>query len=250
MRARRPELSVRSPERRSFAAACLAGLAAGCGPTAGGADATAGAPAATPATPAPRVVMLGDSLTAGYGLRLSQALPAVVERRLEEAGIAAEVVNAGVSGDTTADALNRYEFSVGDLQPDLVVIALGANDFLNGYPPETPRANLAELIGLARADAPVVALLGVELPGAPPAFGPRLAAYAAIYPELARDEGVPLMPSMLEAVTGRPELLMPDGVHPTAEGVEAIAADVADFLAPLVREAAASRVAAETSGGG
>src|SRR5262249_45132467 len=98
----------------------------------------------------PVVVMLGDSLTAGYQLAPGEALPAAVQRDLDAAGVKAKVVNAGVSGDTTADALNRYAFSVSGSKPKLLVVALGANDFLNNLPPETAKKNLAAILDMAK----------------------------------------------------------------------------------------------------
>ena len=185
----------------------------------------------------PVVVMLGDSLTAGYQLPAGSALPAAIQRDLNAAGVAVKMVNAGVSGDTTADGLNRYDFSVTGSGAKLLVVALGANDFLNQLPAQTPRQNLAAILERAKADKLPVALIGVALPkSAAPAAG-REAAYAAIYPELARQYGVPYYANMLGPIAGKPELLLPDGVHPTAEGVEAMAAGLAAFLAPLAPKA-------------
>jgi acyl-CoA thioesterase-1 len=180
----------------------------------------------------PVVVMLGDSLTAGYELNDDEALPAVVERALTARGVSATFVNAGVSGDTTADALNRYDWSVNDSKPDLLVIALGANDFLLGLPPERPKANLAAILDRAKADGLPAALIGVAIPDND--LDPRDAAYAAIYPELAKQYGVPYQPNFMAPVAGKSGLLMDDGLHPTANGVEAMAEGVADFLAPVI----------------
>ena len=183
---------------------------------------------------APVIVMLGDSLTAGYQLPAGSALPAALQRDLEARGIEAKFVNAGVSGDTTADGLQRYDWSVTGSNADLLVVALGANDFLQSLPPETPHKNLAAILDRARQDNLPAVLIGVSIPGE--AQDEREAAYAAIYPELAGQYGVPYFPNMLRAIAGQPSLLMQDGIHPTSEGVEAMADQIAGFLAPLVQD--------------
>ena len=174
----------------------------------------------------------GDSLTAGYELKDDEALPVVVERVLAARGVSATFVNAGVSGDTTADALNRYDWSVKDAEPDLLVIALGANDFLLSLPPERPKKNLTAILDRAKADGLPAALIGVAIPDID--LDPRDAAYAAIFPELAKQYGVPYQPNFMAPVAGKSGLLMDDGLHPTAKGVEAMAEGVADFLAPVI----------------
>jgi acyl-CoA thioesterase-1 len=178
--------------------------------------------------------MLGDSLTAGYQLPAGSALPAALQREFEGLGVPARFVNAGVSGDTTADGLNRYDWSVEGSNADLLVVALGANDFLDDLPPETPKRNLAAILAKAKEDNLPTVLLGVAIPGE--TQDEREAAYAAIYPELSAEFGVPYFPNMLNAVAGKPGLLQQDGIHPTAEGVEAMAGDIAGFLAPLVED--------------
>lgn len=182
----------------------------------------------------PVIVMLGDSLTAGYQLPPGNALPAAIQRDLDAKGVKAKMVNAGVSGDTTADGLNRYAFSVTGSGAKLLVVALGANDFLNNFPAETPKKNLSAILDMAKGEHLPVVLLGVALPkGAAPSGG-REAAYAAIYPDLAKTYGVPYFPNMLDAIAGKPQLIQKDGVHPTADGVEAMATEITEFLAPLV----------------
>jgi len=194
------------------------------------------AEAIDPVTSAPVIVMLGDSLTAGFQLPAGSALPAALQRQFDAQGVPARFVNAGVSGDTTADGLNRYEWSVEGSNANLLVVALGANDFLNDLPPDVPKKNLAAILDKAKADNLPVALVGVAIPEAAGAPSDKEAAYAAIYPELAQQYGVPYLPNMLAPVAGRSGLLQPDGVHPTAEGVEAMAAAIARFLAPLVED--------------
>ncbi len=179
----------------------------------------------------PTIVMLGDSLTAGYELSERQALPAVVGRMLADRGVNAKVVNAGVSGDTTADGLNRYDWSVKGTGADLLVVALGANDFLNSLPPEQARKNLSAILDRAKADNIPAVLLGVAIPGR--YLSPQDQAYAAIYPDLAEEYGVPYMKDFMAPAGGQSDLLI-DGLHPTARGVEAVAVSVTEFLAPIV----------------
>ncbi|RYD88731.1 MAG: arylesterase, partial [Sphingomonadales bacterium] len=162
----------------------------------------------------PTIVMLGDSLTAGYELAEDEALPAVVQRYLASRGINTRIVNAGVSGDTTADALNRYDWSVASARPELLVIALGANDFMNGLAPERPKKNLAAILDRAKADGIPAVLIGVAIPERN--LSPQDQAYAAIYPDLAQEYGVPYMKNFMAPVAGRSDLLMEDGLHPTA----------------------------------
>lgn len=212
----------------------IALLLAACGqPSAPVANApAAGEGSGMTRTHIPTIVMLGDSLTAGYDLSDQEALPAVVERLLAARGVKAHFVNAGVSGDTTADGLNRYDWSVAGTNADLLVIALGANDFLMGLPPERPKKNLAAILDRAKADGIPAALIGVAIPSDD--ADPRDAAYAAIYPDLAKQYGVPYQPNFMAPIAGKSGLLMEDGLHPTARGVEAMAESVAEFLAPVI----------------
>lgn len=202
-----------------------------------GADLTTESIAGQASQPSTHVVMLGDSLTAGYRLSPGEALPSALERRLQARGLSVRIVNAGVSGDTTGDALNRYEFSVADLEPDLLVIAIGANDYLNGLDPAQAQGNISSLLEKAREDGIPAALVGLAPPpkSANDAASPARLDYERIYPDLARRYDAPLFPNMLSRVAGRPELLQDDGLHPTAEGIEAIAEDMTPFLEPLVR---------------
>jgi acyl-CoA thioesterase-1 len=196
-------------------------------------EADSGDPSAV-TQPEPVIVMLGDSLTAGFQLPAGSALPAALQRDFDDKGVKAKFVNAGVSGDMTADGLQRYDWSVTGSNADLLVIALGANDFLNGLPAATPRKNLAAILDRAKKDSLPAVLIGVAIPS--DTQDEREADYAAIYPDLSALYGVPYYPNMLSAVAGKPELLQQDGVHPTAEGVEVMAAGIADFLEPLVKD--------------
>ncbi|MBK8200567.1 MAG: arylesterase [Acidobacteria bacterium] len=179
------------------------------------------------------VVFLGDSLTAGYGLEPGDALPEQVEAVWRRNGTHAVAVNAGVSGDTTAQGLARFDWSVTSAKPGLLVVALGANDYLLGVPPDVTRANLAAILDRAKqANIPAV-LVGLSLRGEI-ADGSREAAFAAIYPGLAAEYGVPYYPSLLGLIEGDPSMLQADGLHPTRDGVVRIAAPLADFLTPVI----------------
>lgn len=217
----------------------LAALVAACGgPAAPAAAPETPAPVAAPEAEAPRaatvVVFLGDSLTAGYGLEPQQALPQQVEAVWKANSLDAVAINAGVSGDTTANGLARFDWSVAEAKPDLVVIALGANDYLMGVPPDVARANLAAILTRAK-EAGIPAVLVGLAPRGDIQPGSREAAYAAIYPDLAREFGVPYYPSLLGDISADPTLLQADGLHPTAEGVVLIAKPLAEFLAPRLK---------------
>jgi acyl-CoA thioesterase I len=189
-------------------------------------------PVAEPVRAGPRVVFLGDSLTAGYGLPERQAFPALVGERLAAGGTPIDVVNAGVSGDTTAGGLRRIRWVLGQ-EPDVVVVALGANDMLRGLPPEEARQNLVQIVRAAQESGARVLLVGMK---ANPTLGPEyVAAFDAIYPSVAAERDVPLLPFLLEGVAGDPALNQPDGLHPTAGGQARIADAVSSALLPLVR---------------
>lgn len=182
-----------------------------------------------PAPPGPpRIVALGDSLTAGLGLPREDAYPAVLQRKLREAGIELEVVNAGVSGDTSADGLRRATWALdGDVR--LLILALGANDGLRGLPPTQMKTNLQSIIHRARQRAIPVLLVGME---APPNFGEHYAgAFRQVFQDLGRENKITFVPFLLEGVAGVPDLNQADGIHPTAAG----AARIADHLWPEVK---------------
>jgi acyl-CoA thioesterase I len=175
----------------------------------------------------PVILDLGDSLTAGYGLPEDEAFPARLEAWLHRRGIAAQVVNAGVSGDTTAGGLARLDWALAD-KPDLVILALGGNDALRGIDPASVRANLDKMIQKIEADGAKVLLLGML---APPNFGEAYAkAFDRIFPDLAHAYHVPLYPFFLEGVAMKPELNQADGLHPNAHGVVVLV----DHIGPIV----------------
>jgi len=179
-----------------------------------------------------RVLAFGDSLTAGYLLPADASFPAQLERRLQADGFDVKVVNAGVSGETTGGGLARASFAMG-AEPDLVVLELGANDMLRGVDPKLTSANLDKIIARIEAQKAAIVLAGMIAMGN---FGPDYAKeFDAVYPELAARHGLPLYPFFLKGVAGDKALVMPDGLHPNADGVARIVAGIA----PLVEESLA-----------
>ena len=167
-----------------------------------------------------RILMLGDSLTAGYGLASRDALPARLETVLRAHRIDARVIDAGVSGDTTAGGLARIEWALGD-DPHAVIVALGANDGLRAIDPEVTRTNLDRLLGILAERGLPVLLAGMV---APPNLGPGYAArFDPLYPELAARHGALLYPFLLDGVATVTLLNQEDGIHPNPAGVEEIA---------------------------
>jgi len=207
----------------------LCQLVLACSP-AGEAARTQKAPLAEAGFEGPLVVAFGDSLFAGYGLEPSQGFAPALERALAEQGVGARVVNAGVSGDTTAAGLARMAFTLDGLprKPDLVIVGLGANDMLRGLSPAQTRANLqAMLEELKRREIPAALTTMMAAPN----LGEDYArAFNPIYSELSAANGVRLYPFFLEGVAGQPGKLLPDGMHPNAQGIE----DIARRLAPAV----------------
>jgi acyl-CoA thioesterase-1 len=220
---------------RSLGVCLLAAAAASCSPgdsrstTPPPARSEAAAPA--PTAPRPRIVVLGDSLTAGLGLEPGQAYPALLQKRLDAAGLKYEVVNAGVSGDTSAGGLRRIDWALdGDVK--ILVVALGGNDALRGLPVEQLRENLTTIVERAKARGIKVILAGME---APPNFGPAYtASFRQTYRDVARQHGAILIPFLLDGVAGLPELNQGDGIHPTAAGAEKVAETVWSALRPIV----------------
>ena len=184
-------------------------------------------PARTVGANVPRLVALGDSLTAGLGLAADEAYPARLQERLDVAGYHLQIVNAGVSGDTTAGGLRRLEWAL-DGDAEVLIVALGGNDGLRGLPVDQMKNNLSQIISTATARGVEVLLAGME---APPNFGEAYtAAFRDVFHQLAREHNVELVPFLLEGVAGVPELNQSDGIHPNAEG----ATRVAEHLWPAV----------------
>jgi len=186
------------------------------------ADASAAVAPSAVSGPELRILALGDSLFAGYGLQQGEGYPERLEEALRERGINARVSNAGVSGDTSAAGRQRLGFVLDNEEeaPDLALVELGANDMLRGIPPEQTRANLdAILTELDRRGIPAV-LMGMR---APPNLGSGyVAQFDAIYRALAQKHGAALVPFLIESVWGRPELIQADRLHPTAQGIDAL----------------------------
>jgi len=177
--------------------------------------------------PTARVLALGDSIMAGYGLPAADSLPSRLEAALREGGFAVEVINGGVSGDTTAGGLARLDWMLAD-RPDLVIVELGGNDGLRGLDPKESYANLDKI--LTKLDeAKIKVLLTGML--APPNLGAEYdREFDAIFPELAKRHGCLLYPFILDGVAAMPELNQPDGIHPNARGVEVIVGRLAPYV--------------------
>lgn len=180
-----------------------------------------------------KIVMLGDSLTAGFGLAPSEALPEQVERLLTDQAYSVEVVNAGVSGDTSAGGLARYDWSVASVNPDVLILALGANDYLSGQDPAQTRENLSAIIDQALAADLEVLLVSLSSRSSDE-DDPRAAEFAEIYPSLAEAYDLALYEGMVDPIFDKPEFLMADGLHPTAAGVELMAVPMAAAIASLL----------------
>lgn len=180
----------------------------------------------------PVLVVLGDSLTAGFGLAPELAFPARLQAHLAAQGIRVRVENAGVSGDTTADGLARLDWSVG-ADADAVIVELGANDALRGLPPETAEANLDAILQRLRQRGLPVLIAGML---APRNLGPEyIGAFDGIFPRLAEKHDAPLYPFFLDGVVQDPKLNQPDMLHPNEAGVEVIVRNIAPSVITLLR---------------
>lgn len=181
-----------------------------------------------------RIVFVGTSLTAGLGLDPDQAFPALIQRKLDAEGLRFEAVNAGVSGETSAGARRRIDWLL--QQPAAVlVIETGANDGLRGLEVDSLRSNIQAIIDEAgrQSPKPAVVLVGMR---APPNLGSSYSRpFERVYPELARENDLPLVPFLLEGVAGRAALNQPDMIHPTAEGQQRMAETVWEVLRPLLK---------------
>ena len=170
-----------------------------------------------------KMVVLGDSLSAGFGLSAPAAFPARLQKSLQSKGIAVEMINAGVSGDTASGGRDRLDWSV-PAGTEAVIVELGANDALRGVDPKVTRSALTDILTRLKARGIAVLLCGMY---APPNYGADYAAsFNAIYPDIARQFGVPLYPFFLEGVATEAKLNQPDGLHPTAEGIEVIVKNI------------------------
>ena len=179
-----------------------------------------------------KIVAFGDSLTAGLGVGLDEAYPAVLQELLDERGYVDEVVNAGVSGDTSAGGVRRLDWVLEGGGVEVLILALGANDGLRGLPPGEMKKNLADIIERAKSRGIQVVLAGFEAP--PGAKDQYLQEFVSVFPELAREHQVALLPSLLENVAGVSELNQEDGKHPSAKGARVLAGNVFRALEPLL----------------
>jgi len=237
---------------RHFAAPALLLLAACAGGERRGARGARGAAEGEPsgdaaaATPAndrrPAILIVGTSLTAGLGVGADSAYPAVLQRRIDRLGLGWRVINAGVSGETSAGAERRMSWLLqGPIR--IVVVETGANDGLRGLDVDSTRANLEAIFAEIRAYDPAIRLVlaGME---APPNMGPRFTArFRALFPELARREHAALIPFLLAGVAGIDSLNQADGIHPTAQGHRLVADNVWRVLAPMLEDTTRTREA-------
>lgn len=211
-------------------------LAAGCGgdarDTSSGQE-RAPAPALLPSVEdeRPKIVVLGDSLTAGLGLVETESYPGVLQRLIDRDGYAFEVINAGVSGDTSAGGLRRLDWVLNE-DVKILIVALGANDGLRGLSVEQMKKNIAQIIERAQADGIVVVLAGME---APPNYGDEYAAsYRRAFADLASTYDVTFVPFLLSGVAGTSHLNQGDGIHPNAEGTAIVADTIWRVLRPIL----------------
>jgi acyl-CoA thioesterase I len=187
------------------------------------------------AIPSPAVILfLGDSITAGYGLDISQAYPALIQQKIEAKNWPFKVVNAGQSGDTTAGGLNRIDWLLRS-RIDVLVLELGGNDGLRGVPAETIRKNLQSIIDRVKTKYPKAKIIvaGMKLP---PNMGHSYTQeFESVFASIAKKNDAPLIPFILEGVGGVRDLNLPDGIHPTVRGQQIVAANVWKVLEPILR---------------
>lgn len=188
-------------------------------------------PAAAKPDARPVIVAFGDSLSAGFGADPGQSYPNFLQKELDRTGAQYRVVNAGVSGDTTTDGLERVQ-TVTALHPAIVILEFGGNDGLRGLPVSTTRANLEQIIlALQKAHAKIL-LAAMTLP---PNYGQDyIHSFEAVYRDLAKEYRVPLMPFLLRGVAGNPRLMQRDGIHPTGDGNRIVAENVMQSVTPLL----------------
>ncbi len=181
----------------------------------------------------PRIVAFGDSLTAGLGVQAAESYPARLQHRLDGLGYRYRVINAGVSGDTTAGGLRRVPWILNN-KPELVILELGANDGLRGLPVDQTKSNLRQIIRQLQEAGTTVVLAGMKLP---PNYGQDYtASFEAMYHLLAKEFRLALIPFFLEGVGGSSSLNQADGIHPTKEGYEVIVEEVLKVLRPALNE--------------
>jgi acyl-CoA thioesterase-1 len=228
------QLAVLAIATAALVAVACAGGSAGDAATPPAREPASFAPEPPASEALPRIVVLGDSLTAGYGLvDPRESFPSQLQRRIDAAGLSHEVVNMGVSGDTSAGGLRRLDWALdGDVR--VLVLALGANDGLRGLSTAQLEQNLVAMVDAAQKRGIDVLLCGME---APPNFGEQYTrAFREVYPRVARARNIPLVPFLLEGVAGVSSLNQSDGIHPTADGARRIADLVWEKLEPMIDE--------------
>jgi acyl-CoA thioesterase I len=195
--------------------------------------------AAAQATVPPVILIYGDSLSAGYGIRLESGWVSLLTQRLATEGYKFRIVNASISGETTAGGLARLPRALQTQQPGIVVLELGANDGLRGLPVSAMRENLAQMIRLARAQHCRVLLLGIQMPAN---YGTRYTGeFAEAYQQLAAEQHVPLAQLLSEKVADQPGLMQPDGLHPDEQAQSLLLDNVWPRLRPLLQSAPGGR---------
>jgi acyl-CoA thioesterase-1 len=178
------------------------------------------------------ILVLGDSLSAAYGLRPEQGWVALLQKRLQEEGYGYEIVNASISGETTSGGLQRLPRALALHQPAILILELGANDGLRGLPLATTRGNLEKMIALAKQSQARVLLVGMRIP---PNYGPRYTSdFAQMYQEIASRDGLPLVPFLLQSVALDPDSMQTDGLHPNAHGEPAVLDTLWPQLEPML----------------
>lgn len=179
------------------------------------------------------IVFLGDSLTAGYGLSASRAFPAKIQKRLDDKGMPWKVINAGVSGDTTAGGVRRLSW-VYKNKVDVLFVCLGANDGFRGFSPRETEKNLKAIVERGKKEGSRVLLAGMLLPRN---FGAaQVKSFESVFPRVAKDSSIPLMPFLLDGVAAKKELNLPDGIHPNDKGTEIVAEKVWSFVEPVLQD--------------
>ena len=182
---------------------------------------------------APTVLVFGDSLSAGYGIDVDQSWPALLQGRLESQGYEHRVVNASISGETTEGGVTRIGSTLENFSPDLVILELGGNDGLRGFPPERMKANLATIIETTLASGAEVVMLGIRIPTN---YGPRYTrSFEDVYRELADELGVPWIEFFMQGIALNEDLMQDDGIHPNAKAQPILL----DNAWPIIREALA-----------
>ncbi|MFM4718570.1 arylesterase [Aeromonas bivalvium] len=189
---------------------------------------------ATASVQAQTLLVLGDSLSAGYQMPADQSWPVLLGQQWQEAGGQHRLINASISGETTQGALTRLPVLLEEHKPDWLLIELGGNDGLRGFPPALTRQNLAKMLTMAERKGIRTILTQIQLP---PNYGARyLRQFEQIFPELAAEQARPLLPFFLDDIVTRPELMLNDGIHPKAEAQPLIRDKVARFVEPLLSQ--------------